>query len=88
MPLALAIPNQGNKQKSVKHKGATGSTAFANFIFSFLGTVSFNVKLVLSDGWVPGQASFTFLPYKGGGRGRPGTQGVQESMVGYKNKNL
>ena len=57
-------------------------------LLSFLANHPFLVKQVLFDGWVPGQAGFTFLPYWGGRRGRPGTQGVRESRVGYKNKNL
>ena len=80
-------PRQGNKPKSVKHRGPL-IAPLCKFYFFVFGEPSFLVKQVLSDGWVPGQAGFTFLPYWGGRRGRLGTQGVQESRVGFKNKNL
>ena len=35
------------------------------FFFIFLANHPFLVKQVLSDGWVPGQAGFTLLPYWG-----------------------
>ena len=76
-----------NKQKSVKHRGPL-TAPLCKFIFSFLANHPFLVKQVLFDGWVPGQAGFTFLPTWGERRGRPGTQGVRESRVGYKNINL
>jgi hypothetical protein len=76
-----------NKQKSVKHRGPL-TAPLCKFIFSFLANHPFLVKQVLFDGWVPGQAGFTFLPTWGEWRGRPGTQGVRESRVGYKNINL
>ena len=49
--------------------GATDSTTCKkNFLF---GTISSFLKRVLSDGWVPGQAGFTFCPTGGGEEGTP-----------------
>ena len=50
----------------MKHRGPL-IAPLCKFVFSFLANHPFLVKQVLSDGWVPGQADFTFLPYWVGG---------------------
>ena len=71
-------PCQGNKQKSVKHR-ATDSTSLQILLFHFLVNHPFLVKQVLSDGWVPGQAGFTFLPYWGGGEDAQALEGSKRA---------
>ena len=71
-------PLTRNKQKSVKHRGPL-TAPLCKFIFSLLANHPFLVKRVLFDGWVPGQAGFTFLPYWGGGEDAQASKGSERA---------
>ena len=80
-PFPDPLLNNQHKQKSVKHKGATDSTAFGNFFFIF-GEHFLACETVLSDGGVPGQAGLPSLPYRGGEERTPGHPRGQREQGG------
>ena len=75
-------PSQSRQQT----QGGHWQHRFCNFFFGG-DSLSMLNRCCLMAGCLGRQVS-TFLPYRGGRRGRPGTQGVEESRVGFKNKNL